>query len=86
MDHVGMEAAQTGAIQPPVETKETPVLNWQECESVEALTALGLDRLKSSLQAAGLKYGGTVQERAMRLWTIRNLSPSEYPTKLLAKK
>jgi Replication stress response SDE2 C-terminal/Silencing defective 2 N-terminal ubiquitin domain/SPRY domain len=75
-----------GAVQAPVDSHEAPVSNWHECESVEALTALGLDRLKSALQAAGLKCGGTLHERATRLWTVRGLSPSEYPTKLLAKK
>jgi Replication stress response SDE2 C-terminal/SPRY domain len=77
-----------GGIPPPMDHTHDvlPILNWQECESVEALVALGLDRLKSALQAAGLKCGGTLHERATRLWTIRGLSPNEYPTKLLAKK
>lgn len=52
--------------------------SWEECAS------LGLDRLKSALQALGLKCGGTLEERAQRLFStkgMKHLDPS-----LMAKK
>ncbi|RYG65460.1 hypothetical protein EON64_11860 [archaeon] len=35
------------------------------------LEALGMDRLKEGLEALGLKCGGTLKERAERLWQVR---------------
>jgi len=37
----------------------------------ESLEALGLDRLKEALQALGLKCGGTLKDRAERLFSIK---------------
>ena len=54
--------------------------------SVEELEALGLDRLKQSLEALGLKCGGTLRDRAERLWSVRGKKPSDFPEKLKAKK
>lgn len=51
--------------------------------SWEELASLGLDRLKSALMALGLKCGGTLEERAQRLFSTKGktlLDPS-----LLAK-
>ncbi len=39
--------------------------NWEE------LASLGLDRLKSALMALGLKCGGTLDERAKRLFSTK---------------
>ncbi|XP_018328525.1 splicing factor 3A subunit 3 [Agrilus planipennis] len=47
--------------------------------SWEELASLGLDRLKSALLALGLKCGGTLEERAQRLWATKgstSLDPS----------
>lgn len=49
------------------------------------LEELGLEKLKNSLMELGLKCGGTLQERAQRLWAIRGLKPEEFPSTLLAK-
>lgn len=49
------------------------------------LENLGLDRLKSALMVRGLKCGGTLSDRAQRLWKVRGLQPHEYPANLLAK-
>lgn len=52
--------------------------------SWEELASLGLDRLKSALMALGLKCGGTLEERAQRLFSTKgeaSLDPA-----LLAKK
>ena len=74
--------------EPPAAPEPTPIepLNLDEYESAEALEALGLDRLKSACIAIEVKCGGTLQERAQRLWSLKGLDPSEYPEKLRAKK
>ncbi|KAE8685138.1 hypothetical protein F3Y22_tig00111100pilonHSYRG00087 [Hibiscus syriacus] len=50
------------------------------------LNVLGLERLKSELQACGLKCGGTVQEQAARLFLLKLTPFNKLPKKLLAKK
>lgn len=52
--------------------------------SEEELASLGLDRLKSALLAKGMKCGGTLQERAHRLWSTRGLDESDLPAEVLA--
>jgi splicing factor 3A subunit 3 len=52
--------------------------------SVEELEALGLDRLKQALEALGLKCGGTLKDRAERLWSVRGKKPEDIPQKLKA--
>ncbi|KAF8786508.1 Replication stress response regulator SDE2 like protein [Argiope bruennichi] len=54
-------------------------------ESASELEQLGLDRLKVALMTRGLKCGGTIFDRAQRLWKVRGLQPHEYPPNLLAK-
>ena len=54
--------------------------------SVEELEALGLERLKQGLEAMNLKCGGTLRERALRLWTVRGKKWDDIPDKLKAKK
>ena len=54
--------------------------------SPEELEALGLDRLKEGLEALGLKCGGTLSERAKRLWSVRGKKQEEIPANLKAKK
>lgn len=51
----------------------------------EELEALGPDRLKQGCEALGLKCGGTVSERATRLWSVRGKKPEDIPDKLKAK-
>ena len=49
--------------------------------------ALGLDRLKAALMALDVKCGGTLQERAARLWSLRGVTdPAQIDRKLRAKK
>ncbi|KAI5739397.1 hypothetical protein M8J77_018831 [Diaphorina citri] len=58
-------------------------LDLSAFSSWEELASLGLDRLKSALMALGLKCGGTLEERAQRLFSTKGktaLDPS-----LLAK-
>lgn len=57
----------------------------ESSNNVEQLEQFGMEVLKVSLIIRGLKCGGTIHERASRLFSVKNLLPSEYPTKLLAK-
>ncbi|KAL8494926.1 hypothetical protein ACS0TY_019192 [Phlomoides rotata] len=61
-------------------------LNFDDYHSAAELEVLGLERLKSELQARGLKCGGTLQERAARLFLLKTTSLEMLPKKLLAKK
>lgn len=51
----------------------------------EELASLGLDRLKSALIALGLKCGGTLEDRAKRLFGTKGLSVDEIDKSLFAK-
>lgn len=53
--------------------------------SVEQLERLGLDVLKEELMRRGLKCGGTLAERAARLFSVRGLTPDQIDPALLAK-
>ncbi|XP_007935165.1 replication stress response regulator SDE2 [Orycteropus afer afer] len=52
---------------------------------VTELELLGLDLLKSELMALGLKCGGTLQERAARLFSVRGLAREQIDPALFAK-
>ena len=49
------------------------------------LEALGMDRLKEALEAMGLKCGGTLSDRASRLWSVRGKKTEDIPKNLRAK-
>ncbi|XP_057365401.1 splicing factor 3A subunit 3-like [Daphnia carinata] len=53
--------------------------------SWEELASLGLDRLKSALMALGLKCGGTLEDRAKRLFSTKGLQVDEIDKSLFAK-
>ena len=53
--------------------------------SLENLKILGLQHLKAELERRGLKAGGSLEERASRLFSVRGLKPSEINKKLKAK-
>ncbi|KAK7338055.1 hypothetical protein VNO77_18652 [Canavalia gladiata] len=61
-------------------------LNFDAFNSAAELEVLGLEKLKSELQLRGLKCGGTLQERAARLFLLKSTPLDELPKKLLAKK
>nr|XP_015828037.2 splicing regulator SDE2 [Nothobranchius furzeri] len=75
--------------QRPPETSESRCLSHKldlsSVTSVQQLESLGLDVLKEELSSRGLKCGGTLPERAARLFSIRGLSPSQINPVLLAK-
>jgi splicing factor 3A subunit 3 len=54
-----------------------PMIELESYKSVEHLMELGLDCLKQELKVYGLKCGGTLEERARRLWSIRGKRPEE---------
>jgi len=53
--------------------------------SPEELANLGLDRLKSALMALGLKCGGTLEERANRLFSTKGKALNDLDPSLFAK-
>lgn len=57
----------------------------EAASSALELESFGLEVLKQALSSRGLKCGGTLSERASRLFSVRGLHPSQYPTKILAK-
>ncbi|KAI6242490.1 Replication stress response regulator SDE2 [Aphelenchoides fujianensis] len=68
---------------PPADQHFEPI-DLQAIQSAADLHALGLLHLKHALEARGLKCGGTLEERAERLFSVRDLQPADYPKKLLA--
>ena len=71
-------------------TTATPItyppldLESSDYNTLETLQALPAERLKQELISRGLKCGGTVIERAARLWAVRGLSEGDIPAKLKA--
>lgn len=53
--------------------------------SAEELMSVGLERLKLALQSLGLKCGGTLKERAERLFSTKGKSKDEIDPSLFAK-
>ncbi|KAG8123335.1 putative cDNA sequence BC031781 protein [Naja naja] len=64
---------------------DTTRINLMEFNSVAELEAIGLDKLKFELLALGLKCGGTLQERAERLFSVRGLARDQIDPALFAK-
>ncbi|XP_064627346.1 splicing factor 3A subunit 3-like [Lineus longissimus] len=60
-------------------------LDLSAFSSWEELASLGLDRLKSALMALGLKCGGTLEERAQRLFSTKGKSLEDLDPTLFAK-
>ena len=75
--------------QPPSDATPPPPpslpLDLTGYSSTDDLAALGLDTLKAALTAIGLKCGGTLEERAARLWSVRGIDEAEWDKSLLAK-
>ncbi|XP_004306677.1 PREDICTED: protein SDE2 homolog [Fragaria vesca subsp. vesca] len=61
-------------------------LNFDDFNSAAEMEVLGAERLKLELQAYGLKCGGTLRERAARLFMLKSTPIEKIPKKLLAKK
>ena len=63
----------------------TQPINLDSYSSAEELESAGLERLKVALQALGLKCGGTLQERAQRLFSTKGKTIEELDPSLFAK-
>ncbi|CAH8335138.1 unnamed protein product [Eruca vesicaria subsp. sativa] len=61
-------------------------LNFDDFNSAKDMEVMGMERLKTELQSRGLKCGGTLQERAARLFLLKSTPLDKLPKKLLAKK
>ncbi|XP_066509813.1 splicing regulator SDE2 isoform X2 [Hoplias malabaricus] len=73
-------------VKQPIETVQTEGdLNLLSVNCVEDLEVLGLERLKAELLQRGMKCGGTLQERAARLFSVRGLNPEQIDPAFLAK-
>jgi splicing factor 3A subunit 3 len=66
-------------------TKSGAYLDLSAYSSWEELASLGLDRLKSALMALGLKCGGTLEERAMRLFQTKGKRLQDLDQSFFAK-
>jgi len=64
---------------------ETGSLDLEAYKSSKELERLGLDRLKFALIAIGAKCGGTLQERAARLFSLKGVDPKDFPIKARGK-
>ncbi|NWV05907.1 SDE2 regulator, partial [Ptilonorhynchus violaceus] len=77
----------------PAKAQETNQLQSTEVEPIDLLAfnsaaeleALGLEKLKMGLMSLGLKCGGTLKERAARLFSVRGLSRDQIKPSLFAK-
>ena len=61
------------------------ILDLVPFDSSEELASLGLDRLKTALQALNLKCGGTLVERAQRLYATKGKDMEELDPSCYAK-
>lgn len=75
-------AARSVAVTPMLITPE--FLDLAPFASLEALEAVGLDRLKAALLFLNVKCGGTLQQRAERLFSLKGVSPDKIPKHLRA--
>lgn len=79
-------AAPPSPIAPPApRLPPTPSIDLEKLSSEQELRELGVDALKTELAARRLKVGGSLDQRAARLWAVRGLKPDEIPAKLRAK-
>lgn len=70
----------------PISMQKPQPLDLGSFDTVKDLEDLGLDRLKSALMALGVKCGGTLEQRAERLFSLKGLNKEDFPRKLLAKR
>ena len=60
-------------------------INLNETNSAAELENLGADRLKNELHSLGCKCGGSLQERAQRLFSLKGLEREQFPKKIRGK-
>lgn len=81
------QVPKTATPPPPAveEPKDYPPIDLEQFESAEELEPLGLNHLKIELTRRGLKCGGTLSDRALRLFSVKGLSADQIDPSLLAK-
>lgn len=65
--------------------RRVSAVDLSSLSSPQQLESLGLDVLKEELMSRGLKCGGTLAERAARLFSVRGLTAEQIDPALLAK-
>ncbi|NWI68504.1 SDE2 regulator, partial [Todus mexicanus] len=80
-EDVSTKAQETNQLQ----STEVEPIDLLAFNSAAEMEALGLDRLKMELMSLGLKCGGTLKERAARLFSVRGLSRDQIDPALFAK-
>ncbi|XP_062346469.1 splicing regulator SDE2 isoform X2 [Cinclus cinclus] len=80
-EHIPAKAQETNESQ----STEVEPIDLLAFNSAAELEALGLERLKMGLMSLGLKCGGTLKERAARLFSVRGLSRDQIKPSLFAK-
>jgi len=68
------------------EEEEVELLDLGKYGTVEELVQEGPDVLKRNLESRGLKCGGSLQQRAERLFAVRGIPQDQWDRKLLAPK
>nr|SVE85934.1 EOG090X0OE5 [Daphnia pulicaria] len=82
---VGTPVTEQIAVPTPAEPTVFLPINLDDFDSSKSLEALGLNHLKHELQRLGMKCGGSLPERASRLFSVKGLSPDQIDPSLLAK-
>eukprot|EP00551_Chaetoceros_affinis_P004204 CAMPEP_0203663672 /NCGR_PEP_ID=MMETSP0090-20130426/1222_1 /ASSEMBLY_ACC=CAM_ASM_001088 /TAXON_ID=426623 /ORGANISM="Chaetoceros affinis, Strain CCMP159" /LENGTH=742 /DNA_ID=CAMNT_0050526663 /DNA_START=72 /DNA_END=2300 /DNA_ORIENTATION=- len=66
-------------------TEKHEAINLNDFNSATELENLGADRLKNELHSLGCKCGGSLQERAQRLFSLKGLEREQFPKKIRGK-
>ncbi|NWX86015.1 SDE2 regulator, partial [Nothoprocta pentlandii] len=80
-EDVSSKAQETKQLQ----NSEVEGLDLMAFSTASEMEVLGFEKLKLELMARGLKCGGTLQERATRLFSVRGLSRDQIDPALFAK-
>ncbi|NXA52855.1 SDE2 regulator, partial [Nothocercus julius] len=80
-ENVSSKAQETNQLQ----STEVERIDLMAFSSAIEMEVLGFEKLKLELMALGLKCGGTLQERATRLFSVRGLSRDQIDPALFAK-
>ena len=67
------------------DNNDHPPFDLEMCASVAEAKELGMDRLKEILTSMGCKCGGSLDERAARLFSLKGLRREDYPKKVRGK-
>ena len=67
------------------ELENNEPIDLSKYDSPKELETLGPERLKRELFTLGCKCGGSIQERAVRLYSTKNLKKAQFPKKIRGK-